>query len=557
LVDLGDEKPTLFVRKASGLVREVSTLRAGFFNLCAVSGDAQILGNSYFALFFPTILLFGFLPIYTFTVIWIGLLLVIYALIFVFLTSAMPRTGGEYIFTSRIIHPYLGWIESWTLLWSALALIGYLIWGAVQTIHIICVGNALAYPGSIWVGVAEWLSTPAAFTIVGSIIIIWVAIITLRPTKTFHKTITIGAIIGLIFTGIFLLLSLTLNPTSFAQALFARTGLTPEAIIGQAETDFGFDPLGGLTFASYGGLIVWAVSLYIGFVWSAYIAGELKGKVERNVLYSTMFGLFGGMILWALVPLPFMFGSGYTLGNAWNWMYWASPNTAPLGIPLWIPLILTIARPDLAPLITIAGIFGGVIFILLAPPCWTILVSRIQFAWSMDRMTPEWLSKVSPRTHTPVRITVITVIGGWAFLLYSIYGVSPILTLWFMAIVSMLTWIMPGLNAILLPRRRPDIYELVPPRWKRKIAGIRLMTLLGAVASVVMILVYALTVLWPMAIGFVGLTPTEAAQYIQASGLSLCVVVVVVGTIWYIVARWWNKKRGIDIGAVYKAIPPE
>ena len=44
-----------------------------------------------------------------------GLFCILLALIFSSLTSVMPRSGGDYVFSSRILHPFLGWLESWTL----------------------------------------------------------------------------------------------------------------------------------------------------------------------------------------------------------------------------------------------------------------------------------------------------------------------------------------------------------------------------------------------------------------------------------------------------------
>ena len=37
-----------------------------------------------------------------------GLFCVLLALIFSSLTSVMPRSGGDYVFSSRILHPFLG-----------------------------------------------------------------------------------------------------------------------------------------------------------------------------------------------------------------------------------------------------------------------------------------------------------------------------------------------------------------------------------------------------------------------------------------------------------------
>ena len=54
-----------------------------------------------------------------------GLFCILLALIFASLTSVMPRSGGDYVFTSRILHPALGWMESWTLVIASVLIIAF------------------------------------------------------------------------------------------------------------------------------------------------------------------------------------------------------------------------------------------------------------------------------------------------------------------------------------------------------------------------------------------------------------------------------------------------
>ena len=54
-----------------------------------------------------------------------GIFCAVLALIFASLTSVMPRSGGDYVFTSRIVHPFLGWLESWTLVIASILIIAF------------------------------------------------------------------------------------------------------------------------------------------------------------------------------------------------------------------------------------------------------------------------------------------------------------------------------------------------------------------------------------------------------------------------------------------------
>jgi amino acid transporter len=95
----------LFVRQSSGLVRDVSVTNALFFNVAAFVGVGLTLYPIFYSL--------GFIPVwdvgavlleYGWAAIVTGIFCVLLAIIFASLTSAMPRSGGDYVFTSRITH---------------------------------------------------------------------------------------------------------------------------------------------------------------------------------------------------------------------------------------------------------------------------------------------------------------------------------------------------------------------------------------------------------------------------------------------------------------------
>ena len=109
---------TLFTRQSSGLVREVSVVNALFFNTSAFIGGS--LGGAFgiAVLAGAPVVVVGGLTNWSWIGFAVGALCLLLAIIFASLTSVMPRSGGDYVFTSRIVPrvgPILGWLESWML----------------------------------------------------------------------------------------------------------------------------------------------------------------------------------------------------------------------------------------------------------------------------------------------------------------------------------------------------------------------------------------------------------------------------------------------------------
>src|SRR5205809_5226309 len=98
----------LFIRQSSGLVRNVSVTNALFFNVAAFVGVGLTLYPIFYSLAFVPVWKIGPLSEYGWAAIISGLFCVVLALIFASLTSVMPRSGGDYVFSSRIAHPFVG-----------------------------------------------------------------------------------------------------------------------------------------------------------------------------------------------------------------------------------------------------------------------------------------------------------------------------------------------------------------------------------------------------------------------------------------------------------------
>src|SRR5207245_10212577 len=124
-VSLGKGGTTgVFLRKATGLVREVSLIDALIMNTLGMN---VAVGAVFLFLQAPANFPDGNMLV----AVIIGTLLMAFTLLWVHseLAAAMPRSGGDYVFVSRALHPFLGWLLSWRpALWLILLWLGLTTW---------------------------------------------------------------------------------------------------------------------------------------------------------------------------------------------------------------------------------------------------------------------------------------------------------------------------------------------------------------------------------------------------------------------------------------------
>ena len=554
----------LFVRQASGLVRDVSMTNALFFNIAAFVGTAVGWAIAFYALY-PEWVAFG-ISSYAYMAVLTGVACYFLGMIFASLTTAMPRSGGDYVFTSRIISPFWGWIESWTLVGSALTIIGFEIIVATHNIQLTAILLGVAFPTSGFSGATNWLQDTTSKFIVGIIILLVIAFIAILKTRTFHKVVMGLTIFAIVAVAINFIGAFTVDPASMSNALPAL-GTSSKEIIATAtkngfalgQPDFSLSETGLIALAGLASVILFQ---YIGFQFSSYIAGEVKGNVRRSI----MFAVIGALIFAVFMNSVYMdvqgFHFGFTMVNAWGYLYWFT-SSAPLnGQPPFTPVMLTAVHPQFWFVWLIVAL-GNITLNVLLCPVYAIFLSRIVLAWALDRQVPEWFSIVNERTNAPLRVIILAVLIGAVFYVLTFINqwfpsinvnLSLASTTFFGILLAGLTWIMPGLNAILIPYRRPDLFQLTNNT--RKFLGLPRLVWSGIIWLIFIVPVYVGAFGYPVYKGLL----QQGGSYLSlsnAAGVGWALIFLVIGIVIYFAMKVINNSHGINTKMIFQELPPD
>lgn len=536
-LDASSAASGLFIRRSSGLVRDVGIkgafgINVGFLNVGGAIGYIALILT-----LFP-----GANPLIAFIV--GGIFTGIVGLVYAQLAVSMPRDGGDFVYHARVFHPIVG---AWIGIAFLVGLV-YLIGSASSFFVSAFVSPSLATIGQVLH--AQFLVTLSTDTLTktGSLIAGIVIVAAATLCVALGVRFASRAAYWLVVVGLFgLFLSIidlfAHSGTSFVHA-FNASSTVPNAyhqVIAAAKHagfQAGYTSSGTLNAIPYG---FFCFSL---FWMSTYVAGEVK-QPARTQTRASWLAIGFGILLCALAWLAMRSAGSSEFIQASAFLSDHNPSALAKITPVAIspvPYSMFLGAGVIRLVIAvcyITWILPGAIGGMLA-------CSRILFALSFDRLLPKSIAKVSSRRGSPVvavSITAAATVGFYALVVYD-QGLSSafrnIITL--LALVSFAAMI----ACMALPFRRPDLFRSSPAIFKGKLFGLERVVVIAGVGAI-----------FCGVVAYMTLTQAQyGGQYTFASASTL-IGCFVVGPIVYLVSRYIQRDRGIDVALSMRELPPE
>jgi amino acid transporter len=392
----------VFTRKASGLVRVMSPYSAFIYNILTMG-----IIFPWVFLVSPTAFPGGNVPL---GILICTLIQIPIAFSAVWLSTALPRSGGDYVFQSRVLGGGWGFtlvmsgFVIWILVWTALS--GWLVGVLGLAPLLLGLGNVMGSAALIAAGL--WVTTPAGLFVVSLLNGGIGALLLVSGFKNyvrFQHVLWIGTLIGFAAT---LLVLFTSSVASFAPRLnefavavgegpnFYQNALAAAQAAG-VNTAPGFSWLLTLLVAP----VAWQ-----SLQWATYSAqqnGEIKeARSFRNQAFIMVGSLIVTGLLLALLGLALQSAAGTEGQVVASYGYWYVDPAAKIADTIILaPSMLAVAISRSALVILLIGLGFTLNAFQIVCNCY-IGVTRIMVAMSLDRLLPEWVSKVHERLHTPV-----------------------------------------------------------------------------------------------------------------------------------------------------------
>jgi amino acid transporter len=542
-------KPEVFTRKASGLVRVMSPYSAFVYNILTMG------------LIFPWTYLWapGALP--GGKLVW-GILLAMVieipiAYVYVWLSTALPRSGGDYVFQSRVFGGGVAFtvvmsgFVIWILQWVALSgwLVSYLGFAPLF------LGLGATMKNAMMSGLGVWFTTSTGIIVVSVINALLSLVLLVSGFKNYVKFQHVmfwGTMIC--FATVFIVLFTTpaaefiTRLNAFAVASGGAPNFYQTAVDAVKAAGINLNP----PFSLMATLLIAPIA-WTSLQWATYSAqqnGEIK---DARSFKSQSFIIIGSLIVTGLLLALLAVGIERVAGSEFQYVagagYWSLIGEANInGFNLWPP-ILAVALTGSPLVVLIIGIGYLLNGFQIVCNCY-IGMTRVMVAMSLDRLLPEWFSKVNQKFHTPVNahlayflasipvILAYNMVPGWVGLTLGVtFGCGYV-------------FVITCIAGALLPYKAKELYEASPGS-KYKIGNVPLITVLGILGGFLGILMVAAFLFAPQ-LGVLG-TWSLANPWPQV----IAIGIIIISAIWYFLAKASQKSKGINVDFAFKEIPPE
>jgi len=431
------------------------------------------------------------------------------ALAYSILASAMPRAGGSYVYASRGLHPYLGFVASFSQWFGLSIVIGVIAYIIVPFFRDIAVALE-------WVRLAALLEL-GVVRVGLALTMIWGFVgVNVMGAKFYQRTLIPLMFLMFALGGIVIVTGFWFDQADFAAALLEREQRSVPS--GTADIDIAtFLAAAAILFASF-----------IGFDAIAQAGGEAKNPA-RN--------------------LPLAIGIAIVTVGAYYFLFTAAVYHA---VPWPFVAEEAIAKDITAPGLfgyllpsgwAVAIVAGAAIALINDLPAMLLAVSRLMFAWAEDGIFPRWIAGVHPRHHTPRAAILLSGAMASIGILGSHFAGDFFLGIDIMVTSMLVNFLLMCVTVLTLPSRNPALADAVTVlrsrRWQRILA-------IGGVILLTGFLVIHIAK---------DLTTETSAWYFHSTPVWF--IVMALASVIYFRELGKLKREGVDVQALFRQLPPE
>ena len=529
----------VYTRNATGLVREIRLIDQIGFNLATIAPLTSGLIVVFFVVavfprtnLFLAILISGVasLPV------WVSWAL---------LTAAIPKTGGDYVFNSRILHPAIGFAVNLQYVLALSILAGF----TAGALSVIGLNPTLSVIGTVTKNatISSWasqftVSNPTVVFVTGSITIVLLGLLAALRSSIVMRVMTVMVVI---FAGGAIVAIVVLVFTSqggFASTFNSYNGAGAYDKVVAAGQGQGLYPSeGGYSASATFGTIFYTLGILVYAYNGAYLAGEVQRAGQRSRMLWSYVGAGVMQTVFLLLSLAVFYkavGENFAISAA------AGNQTSGIAsFPYYAALAVN--NPVVSSLLGLAFLF----WIVPSLNVYLAVIQRASFVYAFEGLLPKRVANVNPRTHTPLVGVAIAFVLAELGLALDAYNANYATALTLADVPPLLTILFVGVSAVVMPYRRPDLFKGSPADWRP--GGIPILVITGVASVLVGIIAIILPFVFAQQTGL-----TVHSWLPWATGIAP-VLLLIVGVVWWYIARAVQRSKGLDLDLLYKTIPPD
>ena len=423
------------------------------------------------------------------------------------LSSSMPRAGGSYLYASRGLSPYLGFIASFSQWFGLSIVIGVIAYIIVPFIRDVFDNLGL-------ISISDFLEVGYVRLSI-SLILIWVFVyINIIGGKLYKNTLIPMLFIMFALGSIVIVSGLLFNQNDFITAVFE--------IDKREITSIQYKQFDWRVFLTASTLLF---SSFIGFDSIAQTGNEAKNPT-KNIPRAILLAIF-------IVSIYYIF---FTI-SVYNIVPWNFVADESLIKDITAPGLLSYVLP---PFWGILIIMGATIALINDLPAMILSVSRLMFAWSKDKIFPDKVSSIHEKYNTPyVSILIVGVVASIGSI-GSHFAGDFFLGIDIMVTSMMINFLLMCITVITIFKVNPKLYQEITIMKNRSLQKI-----IGYIGSFIIIIFLVIHT-------YKDLTSEVDAWYFHSTFIYL--IVMTLASLYFLI-RWIKIKRNNN--NIFKSLPSE